>query len=75
MFLELIQFLKPNAKILLQDSLSINQKNTIKIKPTLFFSFLENALKHGSLNDEGSFINGENEKLGLITRIRFLLGI
>ena len=57
MFLELIQYLKPNAKILLQDSLSINQKNTIKIKPTLFFPFLENALKHGSLNDEGSFIS------------------
>jgi hypothetical protein len=57
MFLELIQYLKPNTKILLQNSLNVNQKNTIKIKPTLFFPFVENALKHGSLNDEGSFIS------------------
>ncbi|AUC23464.1 hypothetical protein BTO15_15740 [Polaribacter sejongensis] len=57
MFLELIQYLKPNAKILMHDSLTANQKNTIRIKPTLFFPFLENALKHGSLNNESSFIS------------------
>ena len=57
MFLELIQYLKPNAKILMHDSLTVNQKNTIRIKPTLFFPFLENALKHGSLNNESSFIS------------------
>jgi len=57
MFLELIQYLKPNAKIDLTNSLSVSQKDTIKIKPTLFFPFVENALKHGSLNEENSFIS------------------
>lgn len=57
MFLELIQYLKPNAKIELNNSLSNNQINTLRIKPTLFFPFIENALKHGSLNELNSFIS------------------
>ncbi|PKH52156.1 hypothetical protein CXF68_16305 [Tenacibaculum sp. Bg11-29] len=56
-FLELIQYLKPNAKILVHNSLSKDQNMGIKIKPTLFFPFLENALKHGDLNNESSFIS------------------
>src|SRR5690606_15590514 len=32
------------------------QKKHLKIKPTLFFPFVENALKHGSLNEKESFI-------------------
>jgi len=57
MFLELIRYLKPNAKIELKDLLNDEQRNTLEIKPTLFFPFVENALKHGSLNDENSFIS------------------
>lgn len=59
MFLDLIKYLKPNAKIEFQDLLSKNLKNEIKIKPTLFFPFVENALKHGALNGIDSFINIE----------------
>ncbi|RXP54540.1 hypothetical protein EC396_09160 [Lutibacter sp. HS1-25] len=66
LFLELIQYLKPSTKITLNDSLSKSQKHTLRIKPTLFFPFIENALKHGSLNEENSFITIElkenNEK-------------
>ena len=57
MFLELINYLKPNAKIELNNTLNKEQLNSIKIKPTLFFPFVENALKHGSLNENNSFIN------------------
>lgn len=57
MFLELIQYLKPNTKVVFNNSLSKHQIDTIKIKPTLFFPFLENALKHGSLNENNSFIS------------------
>ncbi|TXD80484.1 hypothetical protein ESY86_20615 [Subsaximicrobium wynnwilliamsii] len=35
----------------------MEQKRRLRIKPTLFFPFVENALKHGSLNDKESFIN------------------
>lgn len=59
LFLELIQYLKPSAKITLNNSLSKSQKHTLRIKPTLFFPFIENALKHGSLNEENSFITIE----------------
>lgn len=62
MFIELIQYLKPNTKIIVNNSLSKHQVNTIKIKPTLFFPFLENALKHGSLNQVNSFINIDLKK-------------
>ena len=54
MFLDLIRYLKPNADIAIENCLK--QNNTIKIKPTLFFPFVENALKHGSLNEDDSFI-------------------
>jgi hypothetical protein len=57
LFIELIQYLKPNAKIKLNNSLTKNQVHTLRIKPTLFFPFIENALKHGSLNEEDSFIS------------------
>ncbi len=56
MFMELIQYLKPNANIKLETLISLEQKKHLKIKPTLFFPFVENALKHGSLNNENSFI-------------------
>ena len=59
MFLELIRYLKPNATVELKDLLNDEQRNTIEIKPTLFFPFVENALKHGSLNEEHSFISIE----------------
>ncbi len=59
LFLELIQYLKPNTKIILNNSLSKSQNNSLRIKPTLFFPFIENALKHGSLNEENSFISIE----------------
>ncbi|WP_232632466.1 hypothetical protein [Tenacibaculum maritimum] len=62
MFLDLIKYLKPNTKILFENSLKAAEKNNIKIKPTLFFPFIENALKHGSLNDQSSFINIELKK-------------
>ncbi|MCD8453803.1 hypothetical protein LNJ08_05305 [Tenacibaculum finnmarkense genomovar ulcerans] len=57
MFLELIQYLKPNTKINFNNSLNKQQHCTMKIKPTLFFPFLENALKHGCLNEKNSFID------------------
>lgn len=57
MFMELIQYLKPNANIQLKNLLSIEQKKQLRIKPTLFFPFVENALKHGRLNDRESFIS------------------
>ncbi|MEO8934882.1 MAG: hypothetical protein ABI295_11305, partial [Xanthomarina sp.] len=57
MFMDLIQYLKPNASIELNNMLTLEQKINLKIKPTLFFPFVENALKHGSLNDKESFIN------------------
>ena len=57
MFLDLINYLKPNAKIALNNTLKENENTTIKIKPTLFFPFVENALKHGNLNEESSFIS------------------
>jgi len=57
MFLDLIKYLKPNTKIELKNMLTKVQRNQIKIKPTLFFPFVENALKHGSLNEEASFIS------------------
>lgn len=55
-FLELIEYLRPNATITLNNTLELEQLNTVKIKPTLFFTFIENALKHGNLNDPKSFI-------------------
>lgn len=57
MFLDLIKYLKPNTKIELKNMLTKAQRNQIEIKPTLFFPFVENALKHGSLNEEASFIS------------------
>ncbi|GAA4237503.1 hypothetical protein GCM10022291_24440 [Postechiella marina] len=57
MFLDLIQYLKPNTKIDLKNMLTKAQQKHIEIKPTLFFPFVENALKHGSLNEEASFIS------------------
>lgn len=62
MYLELINYLKPNAKIELNNSLNKEQNNSIKIKPTLLFPFVENALKHGSLNENNSFISIELKK-------------
>ncbi|WP_298517540.1 hypothetical protein [uncultured Kordia sp.] len=57
MFLDLIRYLKPNANIKLENYLNDEQKNSIQIKPTLFFPFIENALKHGNLNNEDSFVS------------------
>lgn len=57
MFLDLIKYLKPNTNIQFDNSLRQEQKENIKIKPTLFFPFVENALKHGSLNNTDSFIS------------------
>jgi hypothetical protein len=62
MFLELINYLKPNAKTELKNSLNSEQRTSIKIKPTLFFPFVENALKHGNLNDDNSFISIDLKK-------------
>lgn len=65
MFLDLIKYLKPNTKIAFNNTLNREQKSTIKIKPTLFFPFVENALKHGNLNNNDSFISiilKENEQ-------------
>ncbi|OIQ30499.1 MAG: hypothetical protein BM564_03800 [Bacteroidetes bacterium MedPE-SWsnd-G2] len=59
MFLDLIKFLKPNANVEFKNLLSDNERKQIQIKPTLFFPFVENALKHGSLNKEESFISIE----------------
>ncbi len=64
MFLELIQYLKPNAKIEFNISLNEKQRKSIKIKPTLFFPFIENALKHGNLNANNSFISIELKEQG-----------
>lgn len=68
MFLDLIKYLKPNTKIEFNNRLKPEQNSTIKIKPTLFFPFVENALKHGSLNNADSFISiilkeNENKQL------------
>lgn len=56
MFLGIIRYLKPKAKIEFDNALNSQVSSTLKIKPTLFFPFVENALKHGSLNDDNSFI-------------------
>lgn len=63
MFLELIKYLKPKAKIELNNTLNSNLNTSLRIKPTLFFPFVENALKHGELNQNGSFIRIELEEL------------
>ncbi|MDO6600638.1 hypothetical protein [Tenacibaculum sp. 1_MG-2023] len=68
MFLDLIKYLKPNTNIEFNNRLNSEQNSIIKIKPTLFFPFVENALKHGSLNNEDSFISiilkeNENKQL------------
>ena len=68
MFLDLIKYLKPNTNIEFKNRLNSKQNSSIKIKPTLFFPFVENALKHGSLNNENSFISiilkeNENKQL------------
>ncbi|QCE43321.1 hypothetical protein [Psychroserpens sp. NJDZ02] len=57
MFLDLIKYLKPNTNIQFDNSLKQEQNKNIQIKPTLFFPFVENALKHGSLNNTDSFIS------------------
>lgn len=57
MFLDLIKYLKPLTNIELKNMLTKAQRNQIEIKPTLFFPFVENALKHGNLNEESSFIS------------------
>ena len=56
MFLDIIKYLKPNVRIKFDNELNNQYNSTLKIKPTLFFPFVENALKHGSLNDDNSFI-------------------
>jgi len=55
LFIDIIKFLKPNVKI----THNFKTKYKFNISPTLFFPFLENALKHGNLNDKNSFINIE----------------
>ncbi|WP_348661595.1 hypothetical protein [uncultured Olleya sp.] len=57
MFLDLIKYLKPNTNINFSNKLNSEQNSSIKIKPTLFFPFVENALKHGALNNVDSFIS------------------
>ncbi|MCG2431844.1 hypothetical protein [Aequorivita xiaoshiensis] len=64
MFMELIQYLKPQANIEIKNTLSERRIEQLKIKPTLFFPFVENALKHGSLNEKGSFIKLTLEETG-----------
>jgi LytS/YehU family sensor histidine kinase len=54
-FLDIIKFLKPNLKI----THNFNKKYKIEISPTLFFPFIENALKHGNFNESNSFLNIE----------------
>lgn len=55
-FIDLLRFLKPKSKITLINNMDDQTTKRLKIKPTLFFPFLENALKHGSLNGVDSFI-------------------
>ena len=62
MFLDLISYLKPKAKIELNNKLHQNLKTSLQIKPTLLFPFVENALKHGALNEDHSFISIELTK-------------
>lgn len=57
MFLDLIKYLKPNTTIEFNNMLEKERSDIIKIKPTLLFPFIENALKHGSLNKHDSFIS------------------
>ena len=57
MFLDLIKYLKTNTNIEFNNRLDPKQNSSIKIKPTLFFPFVENALKHGNLNNQNSFIS------------------
>lgn len=52
LFLDIVQFLKPNLKI--KHHFKKNYK--LDISPTLFFPFIENALKHGDLNSKDSFL-------------------
>lgn len=55
-FVDLIKYLKPKTTVTLNNLLDNKTVTKVKIKPTLFFPFLENALKHGSLNKEQSYI-------------------
>ncbi|WP_336126865.1 hypothetical protein [Mesoflavibacter sp. CH_XMU1422-2] len=57
MFLELIKYLKPYTSIEFKNQLTKKRTKDIVIKPTLLFPFIENALKHGSLNNNDSFIS------------------
>ena len=62
-FIAVIKYLKPKAKIHFINNLQQGRKGALKIKPTLFFPFIENALKHGSLNTENSTITIEVHQL------------
>jgi len=53
-FLEIIKYIKPN--LALTNNLKKNYSKTM-VSPTLLFPFLENALKHGDLNNNDSFLS------------------
>jgi len=64
-FEKVLEYMKPQAKILLINDLGEKDMETLKIKPTLLFPFLENALKHGNLNDDNSFVTVQLKKTEL----------
>ena len=56
-FMELIRYLKPDTSVTIKTEISKEHQRKLNIKPTLFFPFLENALKHGNLNESNSYIS------------------
>lgn len=59
-FIKVVQFLKPLLTI---SYLKEIEDNELNIYPTLLFPFIENALKHGKLNEEDSKLNIQIHKI------------
>ncbi|MGO4912043.1 hypothetical protein [Leeuwenhoekiella sp. W20_SRS_FM14] len=56
LFIAVINYLKPKTTVDLTLNLTLKDLQSLQIRPTLFFPFIENALKHGDLNRDDSKI-------------------
>lgn len=63
LFIAVINYLKPKTAVDLTVNLPQEDLESLQIRPTLFFPFIENALKHGDLNRDDSKITIEADKI------------
>ena len=61
LFIAVINYLKPKTMVDLTVNVPQPDLESLQIRPTLFFPFIENALKHGDLNRDDSKITIEAE--------------